>query len=257
MLLRIDPTKIVQPPWFIGDVQLSEPLTTITDLMIAAMSFYAWYRRGQSDRKGPQFTFFRLFFLLTGIGTVCGGIIGHGLIHVLDPMWKLIGFYLGMFAVAFIERSAIYHAKDLISPKLANFFLVLNMIELIFMMVYCAITLHFQYVEYHLAYGFLIVVLGFHTYVYYKTKDPGSKIMILNTGWLLFMVAIFNVPIIPHEMFNHRDLAHIIMCFSIWTLYQGALRMRTSEELRAYLLAAGQTSGITEAEVTPEADLLH
>ena len=240
MLLRIDPTRIVQPPWFLGEWQISEPITTLTDLMIAAISFYAYWKLGNSDRKGPQFTFIRLFFLLTAVGTMCGGIIGHGMIHWLDPMWKLIGFYLGMFAVAFIERSAIYHAKELISPTLGKVFLVINMLELIFMMVYVALTLHFQWVEYHLAYGFLIVVFWFHFYVWIKTRDQGSKIFLLNTGWLLFMVAIFNVPIIIHEMFNHRDLAHIVMVVSIWTLLQGSLKMRTSEEQRVYLAAKAE-----------------
>ena len=47
MLLKLDPTKIVQPPWFIGEYQFSEPWTTITDLMIAAVS---WLTSPKNDQ---------------------------------------------------------------------------------------------------------------------------------------------------------------------------------------------------------------
>ena len=222
--MTVDPTTIIQPSIFIGGLEIGEPVTTITDLMISAVSFYCWWKLRNSSRKGLKYKFFEIFFFLTGFGTFCGGILGHGFLYWFGPKWKLIGFYTGMIAVAAIERASILHAKPLIKPWLGRLFLVLNMLELIFMMVYTAITLHFRFVEYHIAYGFLVVALFFNLYVYFITKDPGSKIIIFNSFLLIITVFIFNHPIILHTWFNHRDLAHIFMALSMWVLLQACLQ---------------------------------
>ena len=224
--MSIDPTQIIQPSIYIGGLEIAEPTTTITDLMIAAASFYAWWRLKPREADGLQYKFFRIFFLLTAFGTMCGGLIGHGFLYWFGTKWKLVGFYLGMWAVAAIERSAIIHANRFITnERLGKVFLVINALELIVMMVYTALTLHFEWVEYHLAYGFLIVVFWFHFYVYVKTKDYGSYLILWNTVLLLITVFIFNYPVIPHEWFNHRDLAHIFMVFAMILLMYGALHM--------------------------------
>ena len=220
-----DPTKIIQPSWFVGGFEIGEPITTLTDWMIAAICFYAFWRLGKSDQKGPTFTFFRVFFFLTGVGTFCGGLFGHMLIHVVDPQLKLIGFYTGMFAVAAIERSAMFHAGRFMKPVVGKIFLVINILELLFMLTFTAITLHFKYVEYHLAYGFLIVVFFFHLFAYRRSGDKGSLLMLWNTVLLIMMVIVFNYPIIIHDFFNHRDLAHVLMMISIWVMLRASLRM--------------------------------
>ena len=220
-----DPTKIIQPSFFFRGFEIGEPITTLTDWMITAMCLYAFWRLRNSDQKGPTFTFFQIFFVLTGIGTFCGGLFGHMLIHQVSPQYKLIGFYTGMFAVAAIERSAMFHANRIIKPVVGRIFLVLNIAELLFMLVLTTITLHFKYVEYHLAYGFLIVVFFFHLYVYLRTRDKGSLIMLWNTVLLLMMVFVFNYPVIIHDFFNHRDLAHILMVISIWVMMRASLLM--------------------------------
>lgn len=235
LLLRIDPTKILQPSIFIGGLEIGEPVTSITDLMISAMSLYAWWRLGKSDQKGLTFVFFRIFFLLTGIGTFCGGILGHAFLYKVGPEWKLIGFYTGMLAVAAIERSAILHANRFIKPYVGKVFLVINMLELIIMMIFTTITLHFQFVEYHSAYGMLLVVFGFHLYAYRKSKDPGSLILLWNTPLLLLIVFCFNYPVILHEWFNHRDIAHVLMVISIWLMMHASLRMGKEGALKPIL----------------------
>lgn len=230
--MTIDPTTILQPSIFIGGLEIAEPVTTITDLMISGVSLYCWWKLRNANREGLKFKFFEWFFILTSIGTFFGGLIGHGFLYWFGAEWKLLGFYTGMFAVAAIERASILHAKPLIKQAwLGKFFLVLNMAELIFMMVYTALTLHFRFVEYHVAYGFLIVVLFFHTYVYYKIKDKGSLIIILNSFLLLVTVFIFNHPIILHTWFNHRDFAHIFMALSMWIILQACLKMEENPAL--------------------------
>jgi hypothetical protein len=72
-------------------------------------------------------------------------------------------------------------------------------------------TLHFKIVEFHCVYGLMIVVFSFHLYTYIKTKDKGSKWMLYAVGILVVAAFVFNLPVVPHIWFNHRDLAHILM----------------------------------------------
>ncbi len=223
----MDVSEIVQPGIRIFGVLMMEPVTVITDLLITAVCFYAFWRVHKEAPKNAITLFMKGFFITMGIATVCGAFIGHGFLYYLGEKWKLIGWYTSMISVALIERAAISHARKLISPKLGKFFLVLNVIELITLMVLTTVTLHFKFVEYHSAYGFLVVVLSFHLYTYLKTKDEGSKYMLYNTVVLLIAVFIFNKPVILDVFFNHRDLAHLFMALAVYLIMLGTLKLNT------------------------------
>ena len=224
--LDIDPTHILQPYIYIDGIALMEPTTTVTDLLITVVCFLAAWRLKKSPQEGKAFTFLFWFFIITGVATACGGILGHGWAWYFGPQARFIGFSIGMFGVAAIERSSITWANQYIhSPALQKFFLVLNLVEITFMLIYCAITLHFKWVEFHSVYGFLVVVLGFHGYTYYKVRDQGSKFFLLNTINLLLVAYVFNAPVIIDEWFNHRDLAHVLMCVSMYILLLGGLNL--------------------------------
>ena len=230
-----DPTKILQPYVYFDGVALMEPTTTVTDLLITVACFVAAWRLTKGPQHGKATTFLWWFFVITGIATACGGILGHGWAWYFGPQARFIGFSIGMFGVAAIERSSITWANQFIeNKKLGQFFLVLNLVEITFMLIYCAITLHFKWVEFHSVYGFLVVVLGFHGYTYWKTRDQGSKFFLWNTLNLLLVAYVFNAPLIIDEWFNHRDLAHVLMCVSMYILLLGGLNLgkRPGDDLR-------------------------
>ena len=232
--LDIDHTHILQPYVYLDGIALMEPTTTFTDLLITVVCFLAAWRLRKSPQRGKAFDFLWWFFVITGIATACGGILGHGWAWYFGPQARFIGFAIGMFGVAAIERSSITWANQYVtSEPLRKFFLVFNLVEITFMLVYCAITLHFKWVEFHSVYGFMVVVVGFHGYTYYKSKDQGSKFFLLNTINLLLVAYVFNRPVIIDEWFNHRDLAHVLMCVSMYILLVGGLNLgkRPGEQL--------------------------
>ena len=223
----MDVSEIVQPGIRIFGILLMEPMTVLTNLIIAAVCFYALWRVHQTGKKDIITNFMKGFFISMGIATICGAFIGHGFLYILGEKWKLIGWYTSMISVALVERASISHAKKLISPGLGRFFLVLNVVELITLMVLTTVTLHFKFVEFHSAYGFLVVVFSFHLYTYLKTKDEGSKYMLYTNAILLIAVYIFNKPVILDVFFNHRDLAHLFMAWAIYLIMIGTLKLGT------------------------------
>lgn len=222
---QVDVTKIIQPGIEIGGILLMEPVTVITNLFISVMCLYAYWKMGKDKVEGSSLIFLKYYFLIMGLATTWGGFIGHGFLYLVDDRWKLVGWIISMLAVALIERSAISYANRLVSEKLGRFFLLMNVVELIILMALVITSVHFKYVEIHSAYGFIVVVFGFHLFVFSKTRDLGSLEMIYATVSLLIAVYIFNKPVIIHTFFNHRDLAHIFMLIGAWFQYRSYLKL--------------------------------
>jgi len=207
----MDPTQITQPDIHVFGIRILEPVTSVTDIIVAIVCFYAYWQLKTNLNTSKTITFMKWYFLTMGLATFLGGMIGHGFLYAFNEHWKLVGWYISMISIALIERSAIQYARPFINPKLGAAFLVLNIIELIILMAITTYTLHFKIVEFHCVYGLMIVVFSFHLYTYIKTKDKGSKWMLYAVGILVVAAFVFNLPVVPHIWFNHRDLAHILM----------------------------------------------
>jgi len=221
----VDVTLITQPDIEIFGIRILEPVTSVTDILVAATCFYSYWRLRKAKVPGRTALFMQWYFLSMGVATFFGGMIGHAFLYAVNEYWKLLGWYISMASIALIERAAIQHATRLISPKLGNTFLIINLLELVTFMVATALTLHFRFVQIHVVYGLLVVVFSFQLFVYLKTKDVGSKIFLQSIAVLVVAGFIFNYPVVLHEWFNHRDFAHILMAVGTLIFLKGTLRL--------------------------------
>ncbi len=205
-------------------ITLHEPVTVITDLLVTAVCWYAfWQLKGQ--KPGRLNNLFRAYFFTMGLATAYGGIIGHGFIVQLGFVWKVPGWVISMFSVALLERAAIFHAQPLMQPKIGRFFAVLNLVELFSLITVALITLNFFFVEAHAAYGLLVVVASFELYIYRQTKAEGSRLMLIAVAIAALAALVHLSELSLHRWFNHLDLSHIIMAISSWFFYRSARRI--------------------------------
>lgn len=207
-------------------IRIDEPVTTATDLLVSAVCFFAFYNLAKRKLPGRTQLYFRFYFLLMSIATFLGGLIGHGFLYALSFPWKLPGWIVSMLSVAMIERSSIERAKPLIDPRVGRFFLVLNIVELLTVMTVTMWTLNFKWVEFHSGYGLLGVVLPFHAYTWYKTRDKGSFVIIIAVLVASCAALIFMNKISLHEWFNYLDISHVMMAIGAYVFYRGALLLR-------------------------------
>ncbi|MCC6723929.1 MAG: hypothetical protein IT258_05425 [Saprospiraceae bacterium] len=206
-------------------LRVDEPITMLTDVLVTVICWYAFYKLGKPEKKGTIHWLVRGYFLTMGMATLLGGLIGHSFNYALNIYWKIPGWYVSMFSVAFLERAAIFHAFPLIRPRLAKFFAVLNMVELAFFLVASVATMNFNFVMGHAAYGILIVTGGFHGYTYLKTKHEGSRLFLIGVLWATIGAAFFvNIWAIS-IWFNHMDMAHVLMGVACWYFYLGSQRL--------------------------------
>ena len=149
-----------------------------------------------------------------------GGIIDHAFLYVFSFEWKVRAWIISMIAIALAERAAIMHTREFMHHHLSKFFIILNLAELITFMFIAIYTLRFISVEIHAMYGLLVVVFSFTGYIYLRTRDHNSKMVL----WCVFLAAlaagahIGQVTI--HKWLNYFDLAHVLMAISCGVLYK-------------------------------------
>lgn len=209
---------------FLG-IRVDEPMTTLTDLVVSAVCFYAFYTLTKKKLPGRTQLYFRYYFLLMGIATCIGGLVGHGFLYLLSFGWKLPGWITSMISVALIERSAIQHAKPFINPIVGKSFLVINLIELVIILTITMITLDFGWVEFHSGYGLLAIVAPFHGWVYYKTRDRGSAFILLAVALASIAALFYMNKVSLHTWFNYLDISHTVMAMAAFVFYLGALNL--------------------------------
>lgn len=210
------------------NVTLHEPVTVITDLLVTAVCWYAFWKL-KGHNPGKLNNLFRAYFFTMGLATAYGGIIGHGFIVQLGFVWKVPGWVISMFSVALLERAAIFHAQPLLQPSIGRFFAALNLVELFSLITIALLSLNFFFVEAHAAYGLLVVVASFEYYIYRKTKAEGSKLMLIAVGIAALAALVHLTELAPHRWFNHLDLSHIIMAISSWYFYLAAQKILPSQ----------------------------
>ncbi len=215
-----------QPSIFPFDIRIDEPITTLTDVIVALVCFYAFFRlRNQSDgSRLHQLVLW--YFALMGLATLIGGIIGHAFLYALSFHWKLPGWLLSMLAINLLERVMIRFSKPVLSTNRAKFFSYFNIVELLVFAGLAFGYLNFRFVEIHSVYGLLVVVFGFCVFNY--RKKHGRKVMrplMIATGFAFLAAVVFISKWDLDEWFRHMDFAHVFMTASAWYFYIGSKRL--------------------------------
>ncbi len=237
-----------QPSIFLFDIRIDEPVTTLTDLMVSFVCFYAFFKLKNSNQKGKIYYYLRFYFLSMGIATFIGGAIGHGFLYLFDAQWespkwlikflsvfvsdellnevanpwKLPGWLTSMFSIALVERASIEYAKPFINKKTGIFFSWLNIFELMTFVTITFATLNFFFVEVHTAYGFLIIVLSFNLIVYVKQRLKGNKLFLIAVFFSSIGALFFMNKWGFCQWFNHFDISHTFMTISAIFFYKGS-----------------------------------
>ena len=211
-----------QPSVELFGLVLHTPVTAFTDVIVAAINLVAYIRLNRLQKTGEVHRLFKYYFLSMSMATFLGGVVGHALMHYLPFFMKLPGWITSMLSVALLERAVIQYTRKLINPKIGLFFSRLNIVELLTFLILSLVTLNFQFVLIHAAYGMAIVVLGFTGFIYMKEKSKGSKlilqaVLVCSIGAFFF---VFEIGL--NKWFNHVDISHVFMMIGSILYYKGA-----------------------------------
>ncbi len=210
----------------IFNIRIDEPVTTLTDILVSVICFYAWHKL-RKKAKGNQVTgLFTGFFFLMGIATLIGGVIGHAFLYALSFSWKLPGWLLSMVSINLLERAVIKYSDPLMNPAFSKFFSRFNVLELLVFAGLAFGTLNFEFVEVHSAYGIMVVVFGFALFNFFKGNRE-AEVMLLVGGVICALIAavIFTMRLSIHQWFNYIDISHVFMAFTAVFFYKAAAKI--------------------------------
>ena len=237
-----------QPSIYLASIRIDEPITTLTDLMVSFVCFYAFFKLSGLHNKTKIGYYLRFYFLSMGIATGIGGIIGHGFLYAFDAEWKLPenyiavvtrifgdknmnpaanpwklpGWLTSMFSIALVERSSIEYAKKYIKPAAGKFFSRLNIVELFLFVTLTFSTLNFYFVEIHSFYGLMLIVAGFSLFRFIKSRSKGSVLFLIGVLFSAISALFFMNKWSFHTWYNYLDASHTFMTFGAFFFYKGA-----------------------------------
>jgi len=223
--MEVLPTANFQPDVVFWGLRVGEPMIALTSILVSLFCFYAWMRLGKIDHPGDALRFFRVFFLLTGLSCLIGGIVGHAFIYRFPPELKLPGWVLSMVAVSALEQASITRAQDFLGKKWKRAFTWLNIAELTVALWFVFATLWFPAVEIHSAFGFLFVIAPLEGWLLFKTRSPASRLVLTGILLLVAAVAVHIFKISAGVWFSYFDIAHLFMCAAIGAFMLGAERL--------------------------------
>lgn len=199
------------------NIKLVEVMAALTDFIVAGMAFYAWYNTSSTAQKA---TYFKRHFLLMGLATLFGGVLGHALKLYVPLYFKLPGWWMSMLSVTFLERAIIEEVSGMVSKTFTKWLYRFNILELAVFAMLSMFTLNFKFVEWHSAYGLFIVVFGLGFVVWFKRGFHSVRWLMLGVLFGATAAVVFTQQLTIHYWFNHVDLSHVLLAGSVYSFYK-------------------------------------
>lgn len=212
-------------------ILILEPVTCLTDLITATVCFFAFFRLHQLERKEPEHSFLKFYFLFMGLATTSAGLIGHAFLYLVSFNWKMIGWTFSALAIFFIERSAILFSRPYMSDKLTRWLYRLNVAQAIifFLVILNPETRSFSAVKINSTIGLVGFVFPLFYLYFKKTSHPGGRQIMIAIAAGIFPAITFNAEITFHRFFNYHDISHVLMAMVMFAMYLGARYLATIE----------------------------
>ncbi|MEY3194762.1 MAG: hypothetical protein RIQ78_859 [Bacteroidota bacterium] len=221
-------TTNFQPDIILWGLRIGEPVIAFSSILVSLVCFNAWYQLGKIGIREDALRLSRIFFLLTGVSTFIGGLVGHAFLYALPFAFKMPGWALGMIAVSALEQASTVRVQPLIGATLAKAITFINIAELTLSLWFVSTTLWFPVVEIHSAFGFLAVILPLEILLIVKTRSKGSRTILWGILLLIGAVLAHLLKISFGVWFSFFDIGHLFMCAAMWKIMIG------TEEHRHY-----------------------
>lgn len=215
------------PTIYILDLRIDEPVTTLTDLVVAFIAIFAFFKT-TSVGNTKAIILYRWFFLVTGLSTGLSSLVGHAFGYYFDPAMKLIGWVLGIAGVTLAQFGALYHTRNMVSKNVFQALSLLCIAETTAAVVLVFAMRTFTAVEIHSAFGLLFIVTILEAMYLKRSRSPLSRHFIYGVCLCVVAVTCHVGKIAISPWFNHLDLSHVFMAIALWMMYRG---MKKEQEL--------------------------
>lgn len=220
--------EILNPTVFIGGLELREPVTTLTDFLVAIVALIGYIKFSKTkDRNHKGFNYFKYYFLFFAIGMCSAAWIGHGLQAYIDPVFKKIGWVFGTTGLLMLGLGSFIEIKTVSNPKWHAFFKNVFIVQYLF---FVLILIHPNWSSFTLAQisscvSLLVFILPIHIFNYSKQKATGSLIIISTICYSIFPGLVYNNQLSFSKWFNYHDISHVLMAIFMLLMIYGTSKL--------------------------------
>jgi len=209
-------------------LQITEPITLITDFILAAVGLFLGAKLLKKNKISPQKTikFFAITLLSLSLSAFFGGIY-HGFKNIIGVTasavtWLTTLYSLNVMAF-FLLLAGSYLAKNAVIKKILP---VGASVKLICFLIVSSLTGQFMFVI--LDYGISIIILA-SILIYLVAQNIGRRAALITLSGLSVSVLaglIQFLGISPHRYFNNNDIYHTLQIIGICLTYLGAKSLK-------------------------------
>ncbi len=211
------------PDIFLWGLRIQEPITTLTDIFVTLICFYAFFHTRKKLETGSLRHYLSIYFLLMGLSTFFGGICGHAFQYVLGLNGKLPGWLISTVAILLFELAAIKLSRSFLNQKNSKLLIGIAVLGSVISFTLIAITKDLKYVQLHATFGMLFISTTLHTVLTIKKENKGSKFILIGIGFSAITALVFNQQLAFGKWFNHMDIAHVLMGISMLLFLKATL----------------------------------
>ena len=212
------------PKWIIY-----EPVTTITDVLIAIIALYysreltAIYLHQLLNVQYHWIWVFRMLALGAFLGAISHGIGPYFRPGIGDFVWKFTTYSIGIMSY-FMVLTMLHHLFDY--PIVLRLRWILIGLIIIYLVIVTINDNFINVIRFYLPL-MVIVVLGL-LYTRLTVNADGTNMIILGILISFIAAGVQQSRVVLHENMNYNDIAHFIQMVAMWCFYRGSLVIKDS-----------------------------
>ncbi len=227
--------SILNPSLFINSFEWREPVTTLTDFLVAIVAMYAFFRFvSYKGEKDSFYLKYQIYFLCFAIGMTSAAWLGHGFQAYVSPRWKTIGWFMSATGQLFLIVASIEQMKIRWSDKFRNWAKggVIAKYLLFSLIIFNPETSSFRWVQFNSSIDLIALVLPMQLFFYSKTGLKGSLILVLAILFAMIPGLIFSSEWSLGRWFNFHDISHTMMAVFMLFMFYGSFNLVTNSKYK-------------------------
>lgn len=213
-------TNVIQDTTiYISSFPIHEPVTVLTDYIMAAQCLYYYLKLKEVGFLGNSTTYWSYFFGLMAVSAFSGG-CSHAFFEVHEG-FGYKAFWLSMqvtniFSLYYLQQAMLHSA--LADSKNQNLWNTGFRIQLVIALIAIFVFQNFLVVIINTSIALIPALI-----IYFAdARQDRSSLWIAFGIIILFVTGVVNaVKLCLHTYFNHLDLAHVLIMINLWMMFTG------------------------------------
>ena len=231
--------EILNPTIYIGNFEWREPITTLTDFLVAIIAGIGFFKfNSYKGAKSSSSNYFKFYFLCFAIGMTSAAWLGHGLQAYVGPEFKRIGWICGSSGLLFFGLGSFIEIKDQIKKPFyltLKYLFITQYITFVFLMLNPSSS-DFILAQLSSTISLIAFIFPIHVYNYLKTKAKGSAFIVLTITYSIIPGLIYNNQLSINKWFNYHDISHVLMAIFMLLMIVGTSKLSLLKDNKSSII---------------------